>query len=272
MAHIWTVGIDGSDGSASALAWAAEHAPARDATVGAVAVLHRPDTSAWDDVPSTAGGGEVEDRIRAWVAQHAGGAPVDVVVRRGSAAHELVEAAEVSELLVVGGRGLGRLRGLLVGSVSQRCAAHVTVPTVVVTEHRRADGGRIVVGDDGSPNAAAALRWALGFAAPGTTIEVVHSFPLAPWLSADTVRERHPDEVEDAERTFREALAGIDPDGRATPAFTLADPRLALVEAAAGADLLVVGKRGRGGLPALLGSVSTYVLQTPPCPTVVVPE
>jgi nucleotide-binding universal stress UspA family protein len=44
-----------------------------------------------------------------------------------------------------------------------------------------------------------------------------------------------------------------------------------LVEAADGADLVVVGSRGRGGLrSALLGSVSSHVVQHAPCPVVIV--
>ena len=43
-----------------------------------------------------------------------------------------LDQARDADLLVLGARGLGSFRGLLLGSVSQQCASHATCPTVVV--------------------------------------------------------------------------------------------------------------------------------------------
>ena len=57
---------------------------------------------------------------------------VTVVVRRGGPAQVILSAAEGAELVVVGSRGLGGFRGLLLGSVSQAVLHHATSPVVVV--------------------------------------------------------------------------------------------------------------------------------------------
>jgi nucleotide-binding universal stress UspA family protein len=61
---------------------------------------------------------------------------VTKVVREGSASHVLLEEAADADLLVVGSRGLGGFRGLLLGSVGQQCAHHAPCPLVIVP-HRR---------------------------------------------------------------------------------------------------------------------------------------
>jgi nucleotide-binding universal stress UspA family protein len=54
------------------------------------------------------------------------------VVREGQPAEVLVAESKDAELLVVGSRGLGGFRGLLLGSVGQQCAHHAACPVVIV--------------------------------------------------------------------------------------------------------------------------------------------
>jgi nucleotide-binding universal stress UspA family protein len=53
-------------------------------------------------------------------------------VVEGQAAVELVRAAQGADLLVVGSRGHSAFAGMLLGSVSEHCAAHAPCPVVVV--------------------------------------------------------------------------------------------------------------------------------------------
>jgi nucleotide-binding universal stress UspA family protein len=58
---------------------------------------------------------------------------VDVVhvTVRGRPAQVLVDESEHADLLVVGSRGLGGLRGMVLGSVGHHCAAHSHCPVVI---------------------------------------------------------------------------------------------------------------------------------------------
>jgi nucleotide-binding universal stress UspA family protein len=53
-------------------------------------------------------------------------------------ARALIDTAATAELLVVGSRGGGGFRDLLLGSVSHRCLTHSMCPTVVVPQRPRA--------------------------------------------------------------------------------------------------------------------------------------
>jgi nucleotide-binding universal stress UspA family protein len=143
--------------------------------------------------------------------------------------------------------------------------------------------GKIVVGVDGSAHAAAALRWAAEEAAlRSATLEVVHAWsfvPVATPADSGLVPMAWTDNVELLDVTrqaAQEAAAAqvvevLGPDHGATVSVVENGPAEALLAAAAGADLLVVGNCGRGNLAAaLLGSTSAKVADQASCPVVVV--
>ena len=137
---------------------------------------------------------------------------------------------------------------------------------------------RIVVGVDDSPQAAAALRWALEEARlHHASLAVVHAwlFPVAgdvPGAAVDTLAtdlERGAGELLDR---VVDAAVGADAGVKLERRVLEGAAGAALVAAAADADLLVVGSRGRGGFAGLLlGSVAQRCLHHAPCPVVVVP-
>jgi nucleotide-binding universal stress UspA family protein len=142
-------------------------------------------------------------------------------------------------------------------------------------------GGRVVVGVDDSEGAACALRWALDEARlRGATLEVLHAWrqfiPLA--VPSGVTREPTRETLESAARTLVtrvvEDVVGTD-DPPVTVKVELGEgsPADVLVRAASGADVLVVGSRGRGGFTGLLlGSVSQQCAHHAPCPVVIVPD
>ncbi len=136
------VGIDTSPDAERALAWALEEARLRDAEVELVHAYPTPELTALpmivtlpDDAELRAAASSVlEDALKA--VGGPGDVPVTLTTRAGGAASVLTQTAEGADLLVVGARGLGGFRGLLLGSVSQQAVAHSPCPVVVVTRER----------------------------------------------------------------------------------------------------------------------------------------
>lgn len=131
---------------------------------------------------------------------------------------------------------------------------------------------RIVAGVDGSPHSSAALRWALDTAAVrGGTVTAVLAWQL-PFLSLPGAFDR--DKLELAYREFLiTTVSEIAPSPRVPLETVLAegDAAAALIGAADGADLLVVGIRGRSPVTGLmLGSVSQACAAGASCPVVLV--
>ena len=136
---------------------------------------------------------------------------------------------------------------------------------------------RIVAGVDGSASSLEALRWAVRQAElTGATVDVVTAWQY-PATAVGFGWAMMPSDTEFAEiaaKTLAEAISKVvDPfsDARVRPVVVKGYPAQVLVEAAAGADLLVVGSRGHGGFAgALLGSVSQHCLHQAVCPVVVI--
>jgi nucleotide-binding universal stress UspA family protein len=146
-----------------------------------------------------------------------------------------------------------------------------------VSEVVRVDGG-VVVGHDGSKCAQEALLWA-GRLARRADVElhVVRAWAMttAPRPSSWTAGYVPPlPEWEAAVRdelTSHVAGARLDPALRVTCHVVHRSPVQGLLGAAEGAQLLVVGARGRGGFSGLLlGSVSDQLVHHAPCPVTVV--
>ena len=276
----WVVGIDGSEVSLAALRWAVVHGPTADAEVQAVSAFHVPmrlsllAAKRGFDVDRLGIEAETQHLLDDALAE-VGTESVQPIAIEGQPSAVLLEAAEDADLLVVGRRGHGGLRHLVLGSVSTYCATHSgQTPVVVVPPEWDEDRfDTVVVGFDGSPNAQSALSWAVRSTPDDITIRAIIAIEPAPWLNEDITLARFPDEVREEEQRIMEAAALADPDHRAEREVLLHGPRHALAEAAGHTDLIVVGARGHGRIgAALLGSVSTWLLHNAPCPVVVVPR
>ena len=136
---------------------------------------------------------------------------------------------------------------------------------------------RITVGIDGSAEARAALQFALEEGRlRGAAVEAILAYSPLPYLADDVVlRHRESSELE-AEELLRkevEPIAASHPEVTVTTKAVLGTAARTLISMSEGADLLVVGSRGRGGFAGLLlGSVSQQCVHHAPCPVVVVPQ
>lgn len=138
---------------------------------------------------------------------------------------------------------------------------------------------RIVVGVDGSPASGVALRWAIDEArCHGSALEAVYAwhdvyiggeYPMASTLMLPTLYQ------DAAEKLLDTIVEAEDQTGLSSPITRLLvrdSAAHAILEAAKGADLIVVGSRGRGGFSGLLlGSVGQQVVHHATCPVVVIP-
>ncbi|SFO71864.1 Nucleotide-binding universal stress protein, UspA family [Geodermatophilus dictyosporus] len=139
-------------------------------------------------------------------------------------------------------------------------------------------GGAVVVGVDGSACARGALTWAAlmaGRAGMPLTVVRAWSIPTAP--RPDCWEPGYVPPLAEYGRAVEQAIAddlagaGVPPGVRVDCRAEHRAPVEALLAAAEGADLLVVGARGRGrAVGRLLGSVSSSLLKAAPCPVTVV--
>lgn len=133
---------------------------------------------------------------------------------------------------------------------------------------------RIVVGFDGSDAGTKALEWTVAEARrQPASVDVVTAWTF-PMVEGYAVTHPVAEIEERARETVKEAMSYVTREApevvvRGETTDGLAGP--ALVDAAKGADLLVVGARGVGGIERLLlGSVSAYCAQHATCPVVIV--
>jgi nucleotide-binding universal stress UspA family protein len=136
---------------------------------------------------------------------------------------------------------------------------------------------RIVVGVDGSSSSMTALRWAIHQARlTGCVVEAVTAWRLPSSYGLAPPAEKAMDFEGDAHKILADALNEVSGEASGVvicPSVMEGHAADALVRAARGADLLVVGSRGHGGFAgALLGSVSQHCVHHAPCPVLVIRE
>ncbi|MET7651846.1 MULTISPECIES: universal stress protein [unclassified Streptomyces] len=284
-----TAGVDGTDESLAALAWAAREAVRRDLGLRVVHAWRFQPNAAVDVADRDAQERWVRDSVRqavATVAERHPGLTVSTDVQEGGPVESLVAAAADAELLVLGSRGHGPVVGFLLGSVGQQVIAEAARPVVLVRAGDRPSsevaGHEIVVGQHGeSEDSAPALRFAFETAAArGAGIRAVRAWTLPPVFAYSPGSLKLLDDAGGLEPYEKKALAEAlepwrerFPDVPVVEHVEMGSAGQVLLSVAGRAQLMVVGRRAhRTAVGARIGSVAHGVLHHADCPVAVVPQ
>jgi nucleotide-binding universal stress UspA family protein len=275
------VGLDGSPSAERALEWAIDQA-SRESRQLTLAHGVDPSGSVWVD-PAGVDHRAVLEALRAdavvmlghareQITQQAPGLVVHEVVRMSDARVTLLELAEQAAMVVVGSRGRGPIKSLLLGSVSLTVSREARCPVVVVRPgNRGVVRNGVLVGADGTDRSQATLEFAFRQASlRQLPLTIMHCF----WDARPGTEEEPV--ASDAGLVLAESLAGLGekfPEVRARTELVRGSADERLVRASQRMDLVVVGAHHGGALTTLLyGSIANAVLEHATCPVAIVPE
>jgi nucleotide-binding universal stress UspA family protein len=204
-------------------------------------------------------------------------------LREGPIVDEILEASDELQvgLIVMGTRGLGWVKNLLLGSVSEGVVHYSTHPVLIARGGRDAwPPERVVIGDDDSETARRTGELATEIIRPfGASGVLVRAYPKMPEIDAEG-RSFDPRLVDDAlrrgEKDLLDRAYGLERalGSRLRVQIAVGDPAATILREAEGAKVLVaVGSRGLGPVRRIrLGSVSTKVLRAAKGPVLVYPR
>lgn len=284
------VGVDGSESALHAVRWAAGEAERRNAPLRLVHVCHlAPVRHPRRISPPPEFHAAFLEQGRHWLTEATEAARLTVPglamttdLRDGIAADILLTESRTAQLMVLGSRGLGGFTSLLLGSVAIALSAHGHCPVVVMrsasVDSAPGKDAPIVVGADGSELSDAALRFAFETAAEHKVpLVVLHAWfdanvatgwkALPGIIDWDWLQAEEEKQLVERIAVWREKFPHVE----VRPLVVRDRAAHALLELAVGAQLVVVGSRGRGAFTGVgLGSVSQTLLHHATCPVAVV--
>ncbi|ESU57443.1 MULTISPECIES: universal stress protein [Corynebacterium] len=289
--NIVVVAVDGSEASNNAVRWAANTANKRGVPLRLAASYTMPQflyaegmvppQELFDELQTETM--ETVEAARTIAHEVAPDIKIGYTIAEGSPIDMLLEMSSDVTMIVMGSRGLGGLSGMVMGSVSAAVVSHAKCPVVVVREDNQVTDtnkyGPVVVGVDGSEVSQRATEFAFEEAqARGAKLVAIHTWmdmqvqaSLAGLAAAqqewNVIEDEQTQLLHDRIQPLLERFPDVDVD----MVITRDRPIRALEDSAKDAQLLVVGSHGRGGFRGmLLGSTSRALLQSAPCPMVVV--
>jgi nucleotide-binding universal stress UspA family protein len=287
--HAIVVGVDGSASALHAALWAADEAAQRKRPLRLVfagdslpfgnGVGLAPPQSYFDAI--RVGGEQLLVAAETAIRRQHPGLEIHLELLTAAAVPTLIEQTRDARLLVLGSRGSGGFRGILVGSTAVALVAYGHCPVAVIRgrtpEAAPPVDGPVVVGVDGSATSDAAIAASFDEAswrnAALVAVLALDDATPQPVYSHQTPAARKVAE-QNGHELLAERLAGWQdkyPDVVVRRVLTRAQPVEALLDNAADAQLIVVGSRGHGGFAgAILGSTSQALIYHAGCPLLVV--
>ncbi len=281
------VGIDGSSASDQALAWAIEQAR----------LEHRPLTLVYGVNPKAlwfdqggldrstvlesmrADGAQLLDRARDLVTKEAPEQEVHLELRMVDPRVALLELSSQASMIVLGSRGRGPVRSLLLGSVGLAVAEHASCPVIVSRPHQVGVVRQgVLVGVDGTEGSRSTVEAAYRLASVRSLpLTVLHCFwDAVGATSGPSAVIDHEDGLETERLLVSEVVSGLGekyPDVHVRQTLARGLPDQCLVEASRSMDLVVVGTHPRTAVEGLVfGNVSRGVLERATCVVAVVPR
>jgi nucleotide-binding universal stress UspA family protein len=192
-------------------------------------------------------------------------------VRVGTPSREIIAVADElsADAIVLGSKGTSTIQRLLLGSTAEDVVRNASCPVLVVRDEPLERIRRVLLPIDMDDGSRATVRYALEHLGEGVEIEAIHvvGFPrhIDPELEGVL-----PEDAESATR-LRAFLDGLGAE-RIPSRVVLGEPAAAILDAAAGVDLVLIATRGLKGIArALLGSVAGKVVRHAEGPVLVVP-
>ena len=263
------VAVDGSDHAERAVRWAADQASLEKRRLAVVSV------------GGDAAGDVVDDAVATARLLHPDLSVAGIAIS-GDPRQVLIDASAHAYLLVVGSRGRGAVRNLLLGSVSATVSAQADCPVIICrpTNNDETQAG-VIVGADATPESLAVIEFAYRQASlRNLPLTVLHTF----WDAAAAVAQYHEargeksdaPELEDLRATLSVSVAGLAekyPDVPVTLTLKHGFADEALSPRHGGWNMIVVGRHPITTLGRLLtGSISTAVIERAHATVAVVPD
>ncbi len=261
------VAVDGSDHADRAVRWAAEQASLERLGLVVVSVGDGTDRLAEDAVA-------VARKLHPDLHVVASAVP-------GDPRQVLIDASAHAHMLVLGSRGRGAVRSMLLGSVSTAVSAHAACPVVICRPPIDGVQAGVVVGADATPESLPVIEFAYRQASlHDLPLTVLHTF----WDAAAAVAQYHEARgakaeqpgLEDLRATLSESVAGLAenyPDVPVTLTLKHGFADEALSPRHGGWNLIVVGRHPMTTLERLLtGSIATSVIERAHATVAVVPQ
>ncbi|MFE3548356.1 universal stress protein [Streptomyces kronopolitis] len=288
MRNLITVGLDGTPQSLSAAVWAAREATLRQAGLRLlhawVLLVLTPDGTLAGDAEQNYWPRRIIEEARAAVRLSCPDLPVEVGTVREDPLDALTEAAEQSDLLVMGSRGLGAAARFALGEIGLELVTRTETPMALVRTRQDTPADRahhkVTVGVGLHAACEELLAFAFETAARrAVPLHAVHGrhLPSYAYNRGGGVEQSAADEaVHEARHDLAAALQPWRekfPEVAVEEEVVMESPASALLHSSAQAELLVVGRRHRGRLlPPRIGHVVQAAVHHAPCPVAVVPH